>query len=418
MPQTEEAISHAKAAGVSLVVAINKVDLPSANLNRTRQQLYGLDVLPDDMGGDTPFVETSAATGKGIDELLDQLSVVAELRELKANPNKPGRGTCLEAMLSEGEGVRATLLVRDGTLRKGDVILCGHAYGRVRQMYDDQGKAIEEAGPSVPVRITGLDEVPNADDPFIVLPDLAVARSIAEERKLKVQEAALTRRAPLSPSLFTDKKVTELKIILKADFRGSVEAIRKELEKLVHEEVRVRVLHTGIGAITESDVDLALASPEDTLVVGFNVTADDNALALAEAKGIKIREYDIIYNLTNDIKAALEGKLKPREEVIHLGRAVVRETFKISKVGTIAGCYVTQGTIKRNAKVRVIRDGVIVYPPSDRTVGLDSLKRFKDDASEVREGFECGMKLAGYDDIKVGDVIEAYRVDQVQRTLE
>jgi translation initiation factor IF-2 len=418
MPQTEEAINHAKAAGVSLVVAINKVDLPSANVNKTRQQLYSLNVLPDNMGGDAPFVETSAATGKGISELLDQLSLVAELKELKANPNKPGRGTVLEAMLSEGEGVRATLLVREGTLKRGDVILCGAAFGRIRQMYDDKGQPIQEAGPSVPVRITGLDDVPNADDPFYVLPDLAVARAIAEKRKEKQQEAALFKRAPLSLEKLTETKIEELKVILKADFRGSVEAIRKELEKLKHEEVQVRVLEAGIGAITENDVWLALTSPEDTIIVGFNVVPDDRALALAEEKDIKIREYDIIYNLTNDIRAALEGKLKPREEVVHLGRALVRETFKISRVGTIAGCSVTQGTIKRNSKVRLIRDqGVVVYPPAGRTAGLESLKRFKEDVSEVREGFECGIKIAGYDDIKVGDVIEAFRIDQIQRTL-
>jgi translation initiation factor IF-2 len=418
MPQTEEAISHAKAAGVSLVIAINKVDLPSANVNRTRQQLYGLEVLPDNMGGDTPFVETSAATGKGVNELLDQLSVVAELKELKANPNKPGKGTVLEAMLSEGEGVRATLLVREGTLRRGDVILCGHAYGRVRQMYNDHGVAIEEAGPSIPVRITGLDEVPNADDPFTVLPDLAIARAIAEGRKVKIHEAAQTKRAPLTLENVADAKIAELKVILKADFKGSIEAIKKELDKFSHEEVKLRLLHSAVGAISESDVLLALTSPQDTIVIGFNVVPDDRALALAEAKNVKIREYDIIYNLTNDIKAALEGKLKPREEVVHLGRAVVRDTFKISRVGTIAGCFVTQGSIKRNAKVRIIREGAVIYPPPDRSVGLDSLKRFKEDVGEVQKDFECGMKVTGYDDIKVGDIIEAFRVDQVQRTLE
>lgn len=417
MPQTEEAISHAKAAGVSLVVAINKVDMPSANINRTRQQLYGLNVLPDNMGGDTPFVETSAATGKGIDELLEALSVVAELKELQANPNRPGKGICLEAHLTEGEGVQATLLVQNGTLRRGDIVLCGASYGRVRQMYSDLGQQITEAGPSVPVRITGLDEVPDADDPFVVLDELAVARDLAENRKSRQQEASQTKRAPISLERLTETKITELKVILKADFRGSVEAIRKELEKLQHEEVRVKVLEASIGAITETDVWLALASPEDTMIVGFNAVPDERARALAEERGVKIREYNIIYDLTNDIRSALEGKLKPKEEVVHLGRAIVRETFKVSRVGTIAGCYVTQGNIRRNAKVRVIREGVVVYPPADRTVGLDSLRRFKDDTSEVREGFECGIKVSGYDDVKVGDVIEAYRVDQVLRTL-
>jgi translation initiation factor IF-2 len=418
MPQTEEAISHAKAAGVSIVVAINKVDLPSGNVRRTEQQLYGLGLIPDNMGGDVPFVQTSAATGKGIDELLDMLSVVAELKELKANPSKPATGTCLEAHKSEGEGVFATILVQGGTLHKGDVVLCGATYGRVRAMYDDLGRLIEEAGPSVPVRITGLDEVPNADDPFQVVSDLSQAREIAGKRKDKMQEAErVGQRKPLTLETLGEKKIDELKVILKAEARGSIEAIKKELEKLHHEEVRVRLLHAAIGAITVGDVQLALTSPEDTLILGFNVVPDDGARALADERGIKIHEYDIIYKLTEDVRSALEGKLKPREEVIHLGRAVVREIFKISRVGTIAGCYVTLGTIERSAKVRVIRNGLVVYPPADRTVGLESLKRFKEDVREVREGFECGLKVAGYDDIKVDDVIEAYRIEQVQRTL-
>jgi translation initiation factor IF-2 len=420
MPQTEEAINHAKAAGVALVIAINKVDLPNANLPKTRQQLYSLGLLPDNMGGDIPFVETSAATGKGIDELLEAILIVADTLlegKMKANPNKPARGTCLEAMLSEGEGVFATLLVQDGTLRRGDVAICGPGYGRVRAMYDDLGRPIEEAGPSVPVRITGLDVVPNADDPFQAITDLALAREIAEKRKQRLLESSANRRAPARLEALSANKIAELKVILKADFRGSIEAIRKEIEKFQHEEVRVRVLHAAIGAITESDVQLALTSPEDTIIVGFNVVPDDRALQLGEEKGVQIREYDIIYNLTNDIRAALEGKLKPREEVIHLGRAIVRDTFKISRVGTIAGCYVTQGTIERSSKIRLIRQGVVVYPPAERTASLDSLKRFKDDVREVREGFECGIKIAGYDDVKVDDVIEAYRIEQVQRTL-
>jgi translation initiation factor IF-2 len=417
MPQTEEAISHAKAAGVSIVVAINKVDLPNANLRKTEQQLYGLGLIPDNMGGEVPFVQTSAATGKGIDELLETLSVVAELKELKANPNKPASGACLEAFVSEEEGVFATLLVRDGTLRKGDIIVCGPSFGRVRAMYDDLGRHIDEAGPTVPVRITGLDTAPNADDPFMVAPELTMAHEIAEKRSEKLREANVTRREAVRLEDISHDKIAELKVILKADFRGSIEAIRKELEKLHHEEVRVRILHAAIGGITESDVQLALASPRDTIIVGFNVVPDDRAHAVAEERGVQIRQYNIIYQLTDDIRSALEGKLKPREEIIHLGRAVVRETFKISRVGTIGGCYVTQGVIERSAKVRLIRGGVVVYPPADRTAGLDSLKRFKEDVREVREGFECGIKIAGYDDIKVDDVIEAYRIEQVQRTL-
>jgi translation initiation factor IF-2 len=417
MPQTEEAISHAKAAEVDIVVAINKIDLPNANVRRTEQQLYGLGLLPDNMGGDVPFVYTSAAKGEGIDDLLEQITVVAELAELKANPNKPAIGTVLEAYLSGEEGVLATLLVQEGTLHPGDTVVCGASYGRVRAMYDDHGQLIEEAGPSVPVRITGLDEVPNADDPFLTVPELATAREIAEKRKARQHEAAQTARKPVSLESLTEQEIAELKVILKAEARGSIEAIRKELEKLYHEEVRVRILHAAIGGITESDVQLALTSPADTIILGFNVVPDERARALAEDRGIQIRQYNIIYQLTDDVKAALEGKLKPREEVIHLGRAVVRRTFKISRVGTIAGCYVTQGVIERSAKVRVIRNGVVVYPPADRTVGLDSLKRVKDDVREVREGFECGLKVAGYDDVKVDDVIECYRIEQVQRTL-
>jgi translation initiation factor IF-2 len=418
MPQTEEAISHAKAAKVPIVVAINKVDLPNANINRARQQLYGLELIPDNMGGDIPFVETSATTGKGIEELLEQLSVVAEtLLQLKANPKKPARGTCLEAMLSEDEGVRATLLVQDGTIRRGDILVCGATYGRARAMYDDLGRPVQEAGPGVPVLITGLDEIPNADDHFLVVPDLAVAREIAQKRRGKLLDAALTKRGPASLEMFSEAQIAELKVILKADFRGSIEAIRKEMDKLQHQEVRVHLLEAAIGAITENDVWLALTSPDDTIIVGFNVVPDDRARALAEEKGVQIRLYNIIYQLTDDIRAALEGKLKPREEVVHLGRAIVRQTFRISRVGTIAGCFVTNGVIERSAKIQLVRNGVVIYPPAGRTVGLESLKRFKDDVRDVREGFECGLKIAGYDDIKVGDAIEAYRIDQVQRTL-
>jgi translation initiation factor IF-2 len=425
MQQTEEAINHARAANVRIIVAINKIDMPNANLDRTRRQLYSLNLLPDDMGGDTQFVETSAATGQGIDDLLTAILLEAELNladKLQADPDRPATGTCLEAYMSADEGVMATVLVQQGTLKRGDILLCGSTFGRVRAMYDDMGIGVKEAGPSTPVRVTGLGEVPNADDPFYVVDDLAKAQEIAEVRRQNDREAALNRftapkdMADLSAAK-SKAKITELKIILKAEARGSVEAIRKELEKLTHEEVRTRVLHAGIGAISESDVQLALTSPEDTLIVGFNVTADDPALHLAEERGISLREYQIIYNLVDDVKAALEGRLKPIEEVVHLGRAVIRQTFRISKVGTIAGCYVTSGVFERSARVRVIREGVVVFPQGDKVVGLDSLKRVKDDVKEVREGFECGMKITGYDDIKVGDVIEAYKIEIRLRTL-
>jgi translation initiation factor IF-2 len=421
MPQTEEAVAHAKAADVDIIVAINKVDLPGANLEKVKNQLYNLELVPEDMGGDVPVIYTSAVTGQGVGELLDSISLLAELAELKADPSLAGSGTCLEAYKEGDRGVIATLLVQNGTLRKGDTLLCGSTYGRVRAMYDDMGLPIEEAGPSVPVKVIGLDDVPDADDPFYAVDDLSTAQQIAERRSQQKQEAALSKFSPVSLDKLKEQnakaKISELKVILKAEARGSVEAIKKELEKLTHEEVRVRVLHAGIGAITESDVTLALTSPEDTLIVGFNVTSDDAALALAEQRSLNVREYQIIYNLVDDVKAALEGRLKPIEEVVHLGRAIVRETFRISKTGTIAGCYVTSGTIERSAKVRVIREGTVLYPPAEKTAALDSLKRFKDDVKEVREGFECGMKIAGFNDIKVGDVIEAYRIEIRHRTL-
>jgi translation initiation factor IF-2 len=424
MPQTEEAIAHARAADVRIIIAINKVDMPNANIDRTRRQLYSLNLLPDDMGGDTQFVETSAVTGQGIDDLLTAILLEAELNlaeELQADPDRPATGTCLEAYMSADEGVMATVLVQQGTLDRGDIILCGSTFGRVRAMYDDLGRSTDHAGPSTPVRITGLSEVPNADDPFYVVDELTKAKEIAEAREQKDRDAALNKWIPVSleslTSAKTKAKITELKVILKAEARGSVEAIRKELEKLTHEEVRTRVLHAGIGAITESDVQLALTSPEDTLVVGFNVTADDAALKLAESRDIHLREYQIIYNLVDDVKAALEGRLKPIEEVVHLGRAVVRALFKVGKVGVIAGCHVTSGTLERNARIRVIREGVVVFPPADKVVGLDSLKRFKEDVKEVREGFECGLRITGYNDVKVGDVIEAFKIEIKQRTL-
>jgi translation initiation factor IF-2 len=419
MPQTDEAISHAKAAGVPIIIAINKVDLPNANLNKTRQQLYAKELIPDDMGGDTPFVETVSVAGKarGIDTLLDTISLVAELEELKANPNKPASGTCLEARIDGDQGVSATFLVQDGTLRKGDVLLCGTSYGRVRAMFDDLGRPLEEAGPSVPVRVMGLDEAPNASDKFHVVADVSQAREVAEQRRIQQRAATSAKLSTFRLEDLGKSKVHEVKVIVKADVRGSIEAILKELLKLDHDEVKIKVLHVGVGAITEGDVQLALASPEDSIILGFNVVPDDRAQRLADEKGVQIRQYDIIYKLSDDLKAALEGKLKPREEVVHLGRAVVRKAFKISRVGTVAGCYVTQGTIERSARIRLIRDGVVIYPPAERTATLESLKRVKDDVREVREGFECGIKIAGYDDVKEGDVIEAFKVEQVQRTL-
>jgi translation initiation factor IF-2 len=421
MPQTEEAINHALAADVEIIVAINKIDMPNANIDKTRRQLYQLNLLPDNMGGDVPFVETSAVTGAGIGELLDAIGVIAELAEYKADPSHPASGTCLEAYLDADHGVMATLLIQQGTLHKGDVVLCGSSHGRVRAMFDDLGQPILEAGPSMPVKVLGLDPVPDADDPFYAVDDVATAASIAGKRADRYRESTLVNLSPKSLDQLKEanakNKITELKIILKAEARGSLEAIKREFEKLTHEEIRCRVLQAGVGAISVSDVTLALTSPADTLVIGFNVTADDAALRLAKERGISLDEYDIIYKLVEDVTAALEGRLKPIEEVVHLGRAVVREAFRITKVGVVAGCYVTQGVIERSARVRVIREGTVIYPPSERTLGLDSLKRFKDDAKEVKEGYECGLKIVGFEDVKVGDVIEAFRIDTKMRKL-
>ncbi|MFT3880440.1 MAG: translation initiation factor IF-2 [Gemmatales bacterium] len=349
MPQTDEAISHAKAAGVPIIVAINKVDLPNANLNRTRQQLYSKELIPDDMGGDTPFIETVATKdrARGINELLDMILLVAELKDLKADPARAATGTCLEARVNGDEGVVANFLVQDGTLRRGDIILCGKTFGRARQMFSDQGEPIEEAGPSMPVRLIGLEQAPDASDKFYVVDDIAQAREIAESRIQKHRDTISAKHATFRLEDLGKAKATEVKIILKADVKGSIEAIKKDIEKLVHDEVKIKVLHAAVGGITESDVQLALASPEDTLIIGFNVVPDDEARRMADAQGIEMKLYDIIYKLSDDLKLALEGKLKPKEEVIHLGRAVVRDTFKISRVGTVAGCHVTSGVIER-----------------------------------------------------------------------
>jgi translation initiation factor IF-2 len=421
MPQTEEAISHARAAGVPIIVAINKVDLPNSNVHRVMQQLSNLQLLPAEWGGDTEFVQTSASTGRGLDDLLETLVAVAELRELKANPGRLAGGTCLEASLHETRGVLATFLVQEGTLQRGDLVLCGQAYGRVKAMFDDRERPIREAGPSAPVVISGLDVVPAAGDHFIVLDDLEQAREVAERRRLRQRTETLAQRRHVTletlMSRMTEEKVKELRLILRADVRGSIEAIAKELEKLQHPEVAVRVLHAAVGAITESDVLLADAS--DAVIVGFNVVPDEGARTVAEDKGVEIRRYEIIYQLTDDIRKSLEGMLKPELREVELGRALVQQVFKLSRVGTVAGCRVLQGVVERVGKVRLIRDGRVIYPEpgSGKEANIQSLKRLKDDVREVREGFECGIKVAGYDDIKEGDIIEVYKIQETQRTL-
>lgn len=417
MPQTEEAISHARAAGVPIVVALNKVDLPGINFDRIYTQLVTSGLQPTEWGGDTELVRCSALTGEGIDTLLETLLTIAELQDYRANPARPGYGTCLEAELHEDRGVVAKVLVQSGTLRLGDVIVCGAAHGRVKAMYDtlDPRKMHEAAGPGTPVNLTGLDVVPGAGDRFYVLEDIAEAREIAEKRSQQARRAAISGAAAhvtletLHERLGGEEAQT-LNLILRADTRGSIEAIQKELTKLEHPEVKIRVLQATVGGVTEADVHLADAS--DAVIIGFNVVPDEGARNLAEQRGVQIRRYDIIYQVTDDLRAALEGMLKPEQRQVELGRALVQKTFSISRLGTIAGCRVLAGQIERNARVRVIRDSRVVgdYP-------LESLKREKDDAREVREGYECGMKLAGFNDIKEGDILEAYRIEEFARTL-
>jgi len=418
MPQTREAIDHAKAAEVPIVVALNKIDLAgadtAANINKIYGELSQQGLIPEEYGGDVPVVKTSTLTGQGIDDLLATLDALAELHELKANPNRSASGTCLEASKSEGRGVLATVLVQDGTLRVGDVIVCGGGYGRVRALFDDKGRPITEAGPSTPVEISGLDEVPTAGETFAALDDITVAREIAETRRDRSRGANLGERQSVTlENLFTkmaEQKVKSLNLILKTDVQGSLEALIKELEKLENVEVPIKILLKGVGGITESDILLADAS--EAIVIGFRVAPEDRAVTLAETKNIDIRRYDIIYQVTDEIKKAVEGMLVPEIKEVHLGRATVRQVFKISKVGAVAGCFVTQGTIERSAKARVIREGREIYKGA-----IDALKRFKDDVKEVREGFECGIKVTNFDDLKSDDTIEAYRIDVIRRTL-
>ena len=417
MPQTEEAISHARAAGVPIVVALNKIDLPGVSTQRAYEQLAANELLPSEWGGDTEVVKTSAVTGEGIDALVETLLTVAELHEYKANPERAAVGTCLESEMHEDRGVAAKLLVKKGTLKVGDVVVCGSAYGRVKAMYDTlkPAKRHKSAGPSMPVNVTGLNEAPGAGERFHVVPEISQAREIAAHRAEESRRQSLSGGQPhvtlenLFERLGRDE-VQMLNIILRADVRGSIEAIRKELTKLVHPEVQIKILQATVGGVTEADVHLANAS--DAIIIGFNVVADEGARMLAEQLGVQIRRYDIIYQVSGDLKAALEGMLKPEKREKELGRALVQRTFQISRLGTIAGCRVLAGNIERDSRIRVIRENRIIgdYP-------LDSLKREKDDAREVREGFECGIKLSGFNDLKEGDILEAYKMEEIARTF-
>jgi len=414
MPQTIEAINHAKAAEVPLVVAINKIDKGEANPEKVKQELLQHGVVPEEFGGEAAFVLVSAKTGKGVDELLERVLLQAEVLELKAPVQSPARGVVIEARLDKGRGPVATVLVRTGTLRRGDVVLTGAVYGRVRAMLDENGQPIESAGPSIPVEIQGLSEVPNAGEEMTTLADERKAREIALFRQGKFRDVKLAKQqAAKLENLFQqmgegDKKV--LSLVIKADVQGSQEALVHALTRLSTEEVKVGVVHAGVGGITESDVNLALAAK--AVIVGFNTRADATARKLIESSGIEARYYNIIYEAVEEIKAALSGMLAPEKKEQVLGLVEVRQVFRISKVGAVAGCYVVDGLVRRNAQVRVLRDNVVIH-----TGEIDSLKRFKDDAREVKAGFECGMSLKNFSDIKEGDQFEVFEVLEVARTL-
>ena len=420
MPQTEEAISHAKAAEAPIVVALNKIDLPGADINKAMQDLAANELLPVEWGGDVEVVKTSAATGEGLDDLLETLLTVAELNEYKSNPQRAAIGVCLEAQQDADQGVLSKFIVQRGTLRVGDIVVCGDAHGKVRAMVDplNPTELIEEAGPSCPVDLLGLDTAPPAGQKFYVLEDVTQAREIAEDRadQTRAEDLALAGPAHVTlDNLFDrlegDGEVQTLNLIIRADVRGSIEAIKKEMAKLQHPEVKLRILQATVGGVTEADIQLANAS--DAIVIAFNVVPDDRARSIADGYGVEIRRYSVIYKITEELQAAMEGLLKPEQREVELGRALVQATFKISRVGVIAGCRVLQGTVERNARVRVIRDSTIVGDYQ-----LDTLRREKDQVKEVREGYECGIKLGGFNDVKEADLLEAYKIEEIARTFD
>ena len=410
MPQTIESINHAKAAGTPIVVAINKMDLPGANPDRVKQDLTKYDLVPEEWGGDTIVCPISAKTGAGVTELLENLVLQAEIMELKANPNRPARGTVVEARLDKGRGPIMTVLVQNGTLRTGDIIIAGTAVGRVRVMTNDRGERIAEAGPSVPVEIAGMSEVPSAGDVFNAVADERMARALAEER-LTAQRSAAAAGAGKKVSLedlfarIQEGDLKDFNIIVKADVQGSAEAVKTSLEKLSNEEVRVRVIHAGVGAISKSDVSLADAS--NAIIIGFNVRPDAVAKAEAEQAGVEMRMYRVIYDAINDVSDAMKGMLAPKVREVALGEAQVRQVYKISSVGTVSGCRVTSGKITRDAQLRLVRDGIVICEDA-----IASLKRFKDDAKEVAEGYECGITLQKFSDVKEGDVFECFKLEE------
>ncbi len=412
MPQTVEAINHAKAANVSIIVAINKIDKEGANPDRIKQDLMEHDLIAEEWGGDTIFVEVSAKQKLNIDGLLEMVLLVAEMRDLKANPNRKARGIVIESRLDKGRGPVATVLVQNGTLKVGDIVIAGTAIGHVRAMLDDKGKKIKKAAPSVPAEITGLSETPDGGDLFYVIDDERRGKNVVDQRKHQQKEERIKAHTAVTLDDLFDRikegQVKDLNIIVKADVQGSVEAVRQSLEKLSNDEVRVRVIHGGVGAIRESDVMLAVAS--NAIIVGFNVRPDPGAAMSAEQQGVDVRLYRVIYTAIEEIEAAMKGMLEPtfREEVT--GHAEIRQTFRVSGVGTIAGCYVLDGTISRNTQVRIVRDGIVVHEGK-----LASLKRFKDDAKEVHSGYECGLGIENYNDIKEGDVVEGFKMVEVEK---
>ena len=409
MPQTIESINHAKAANVKLIVAINKMDKPTANPERVKEQLTKYEIVPEDWGGETACIPVSAATGAGIQDLLERIVLEAEVMELKANPNRRAKGAVVEARLDKGQGTIATLLVQNGTLHKGDCLIAGTAVGRVRTMRNDKGVEIESAGPSTPVEITGLTEVPTAGDIFEAVEDERLARELADKRTTEAKEKQFAAYTKVTLDNLFDQMaqndMKELPIVVKADVQGSAEAVKQSLEKLSNEEVRVRVIHAGVGAVSKSDVSLADAS--NAIIIGFNVRPDAVAKAEAEQAGVEMRMYRVIYDAINDVSDAMKGMLAPKVREVALGEAQVRQVYKISSVGTVAGCRVTDGKITRDAQLRLVRDGIVICEDA-----IASLKRFKDDAKEVAEGYECGITLQKFSDVKEGDVFECFKLEE------
>ena len=411
MPQTVEALNHVRAAGVPIIVAVNKIDKPNANPDRVKQQLTEYGLVPEEWGGETIFVPVSALKGEGLDTLLEMILLLAEMAELKANPATTARGIVIEAKLDKGRGPVATILIQNGSLKVGDAVVCGSIYGKVRAMISDTGQKVKKAGPSTPVEVLGFSDVPDAGDLFQVVKDDKMARQIGEKRSTRRREQELqkTRKVSLDDlyKQIQEGQIKDLNIIIKGDVQGSVEALKDSLLNVSNEEVRLQVIHTGVGAINESDIMLAAAS--EAIIIGFNVRPEPNARKMAEQENVEVKLYRVIYEIIEDIKAAMTGMLDPKFEEVVLGRAEIRQTFKVSRLGTIAGCYVIDGKITRDSGIRVIRNGIVIHEGR-----IDSLKRFKDDVKEVVDGYECGIMLERFNDIKEGDILEAFVMQEVK----